>query len=274
MTTTSASQTIEGVRIHYVTTGQGSPLVLIHGYLVSHRSWELVLEMLAEDHLVVALDLPGSGESDRPADYPYTVHAFAHTVGGLLDGLGISRAAVMGHSMGGAVAMALAAGRPELVTRLVAASPVYYRIQFPLTGRIALLPVVGEILFKKLYRKRDMWKYFHNEVYVDPALPTQEMIDFYWERFDQPGGRDASYRALQHALAHVEALQGVAERIRCPLQLVWGEADRIVPRAHAQQLLKIVAGSNLAVIPGSGHAPQEERPREFCEAVRPFLGAG
>jgi pimeloyl-ACP methyl ester carboxylesterase len=274
METTSSYQSVEGVRIHCRSAGSGPTLLLVHGYLVSQRSWEAVLPALAERFTVIAFDLPGHGESDRPASFPYTLDAFAHTTIGLLDALGIARARLCGHSFGGSVALAAAARAPERIERLVGVCPITYAIRFPLEGRLALLPVVGEHLFKRLYSRRDLRRYFRGSVYLDPALPTEEALDFYWERLNRPGGRDASYRTLQ-TLAHVEpAIESSPRRVRCPVRLVWGAQDRIVPRADAERLrAALPTPPELAVVEGSGHAPQEERPEAFLAAVLPFLTA-
>jgi pimeloyl-ACP methyl ester carboxylesterase len=244
--------------------------VLVHGYLVSHRCWEAVIEPLAEHFSVVALDLPGCGESEYPLHYPYTMEALARTVAGFLDGLGLSRVCVIGHSMGSAVGLTLAAHYPDRVDRLVAASPMAYPIRFPLKGRLALLPGVGKLLFKKLYSKRDLRGYFRQQVYEDPRLPTDEMMDYLWECFNRPGGRDASYRGLQ-AMAHLEALAGIPSRVACPVQVVWAEKDRLVPRENAERLVRELPQARLVSIAQSGHAPMEELPQEFCAAVLPFL---
>ncbi len=272
METTSRYQSVEGVRVHYRAAGNGPPLLLVHGYLVSQRSWDAVLPALAGRFATIALDLPGHGESDRPGSYPYTLDAYAHTVLGLLDALGLGRVRLCGHSFGASVALAAAARAPERIERLVAVSPIAYAISFPLEGRLALLPFVGELIFKRLYSRRDLRRYFKSSVYLDPALPSEETLDHYWERFNRPGGREASYRTLQ-TLAYAEhALEASLSRVRCPTQLVWGAQDRIVPRAHADRLRTALGAVHaLEVIDGSGHAPQEERPEAFLATILPFL---
>jgi pimeloyl-ACP methyl ester carboxylesterase len=94
---------IGGQRVFYHRSGRGSPVVLIHGYLVSHWCWREVIRGLADAHDVIAIDLPGFGESDRPAPtaYRYDAPAFMETVLGVLDALDLTRASLVGHSMGG-----------------------------------------------------------------------------------------------------------------------------------------------------------------------------
>jgi pimeloyl-ACP methyl ester carboxylesterase len=272
MSASGTSHTVEGMTIYCRTEGRGAPLLMIHGFLESHRCWEPILEVLRAHFSLVMLDLPGHGESDRPSQYSYTVDAFAHTIAGLMDALGLSHVTMMGHSFGGTLAMAMAAWYPERVERVVAVDPAIYPLRFPLEGRLALLPFVGEILFKRLYSQRDLRRYFRRDVYLDPRLPTEESVQYYWERMNQPGGREAIYRTLQ-TLAHLETMESLLHRVVSPTLLVWGAQDRMVPLSDGHRLEQAIKKSKLIAIPGSGHAPQEERPEEFCAAVLPFLQA-
>jgi pimeloyl-ACP methyl ester carboxylesterase len=266
----SSYHAADGVRVFVRSLGQGEPVVLVHGYLVSQRSFDAVLEPLSRRFQVFALDLPGHGESDRPSSYPYSIDAFADTVLRVLDSIGLSRVSLVGHSMGGAVALNVAANYPESVERVVAIDAAVFPFKLPVLGRVALLPVVGELLFKKLYSKRDLRAYLRDEVYLDRRLPTVEDLEFYWERFNRPGGRDAAYRGLQ-TMASLEVLDGLPARVACPTLVVWGEGDRILQRGHGSRLAESLPRGRLVVIHGSGHAPQEEQPAEFLDAVVPFL---
>ncbi|HKA86555.1 MAG TPA: alpha/beta fold hydrolase, partial [Haliangiales bacterium] len=119
---------IGGNRVFYHRRGRGRPLVLVHGWMVSHWAWRHVIPSLAGDYDVVAIDLPGFGESDRPSpsEYRYDAPAFAETLIGVLDSLAIERATLVGHSMGGGVALYAAARRPERVERLVLIDALVY----------------------------------------------------------------------------------------------------------------------------------------------------
>jgi len=247
-------------------------MLLVHGYLVNHRCWDAVIEPLSRGFTVIAPDLPGAGDSDCPSRFPYTRAAYARVMAGLLQSLGIERAAVLGHSMGGGIALALAAQYPARVERLVLADPLVYFIRLPIEGRLAMIPLVGELLFKKLYSPRDLRRYFRREVYLDPSLATEELIQRCWVPFERAGGREAAYRALR-SFARLESLADLPPRVDCPVQLIRGEHDRIVPLSDVDRLRGELRHASFTSIAGSGHAPMEERPAQFCEAVLPFLSA-
>jgi pimeloyl-ACP methyl ester carboxylesterase len=258
-------------RIYVQRAGSGPALVLVHGYLVSQHYFRAVRPQLEQRFDVIGLDLPGHGESDRPSSdrYAYDLVSHALAVADTMDALGVRRASVWGHSMGGGVAVTLAARQPDRVERLVAEDAMLYPQPMPLRGRIALLPGIGEVLFKRLYSRRDLASYLRG-VHKDPRVFTDDDADFYWERFNRPGGRDAAYAGLRQ-IAALDGATADPGRVRCPSLLVWGEEDRTVPLAFGRRLAKQLAGARLEVIPASGHSPHEERPAEVLRTVLPFL---
>jgi pimeloyl-ACP methyl ester carboxylesterase len=258
-------------RLYVHTQGSGPPLVLLHGYLVSHWYYRAVIPRLAERFEVIAIDLPGQGESDRPPPerFSYDLPSLADTIGFCLDALGKPRVRIAAHSMGGGVAITLAARQPQRVERLVLEDAAIYPLPMPIEGKLALLPGVGKLIFKSVYARRDLARHLRS-VYKDPALATDELIDYYWERFNRAGARDANY-ALLRMLDRYADNTGDPGRIQCPTLLVWGEEDRAVPLAHGKRLVKQIPGARLEVIGSCGHSPHEERPDEYLRVVLPFL---
>jgi pimeloyl-ACP methyl ester carboxylesterase len=245
--------------------------VLVHGFLVSHWEWRHVIGPLsAAGFDVIALDLPGHGESDRPRDYPYGIPGFSDTVVGVMDALGIERAPLVGHSMGGAVALWTAARHPERASDLVVIDSACYPVEIPLDVRVALTPYVGRYIFKGVFGKRDIRRYFKNRVYRDPTLATEELIDYVYERMFRPGGQEAAHATLV-ALSNLSAVQASVRAVRTPTLVVWGEDDRVISLADGKRLVAEIPGARLEVIPACGHAPNEERPRELIEKLTAFL---
>src|SRR4051794_17915772 len=141
---------VDGVRVHYIEQGEGSPVVLIHGNTVSHRDFVAsgLIDRLALNHRVIAFDRPGFGHSSRPRDRLWTPEAQAALLHAALAELGVEQAVVRRHPMGSMVALALPLNHPEAVSRLVLLSGYYYpglRIDALLTAPVAL-PVMGDVM--------------------------------------------------------------------------------------------------------------------------------
>jgi pimeloyl-ACP methyl ester carboxylesterase len=249
-----------------------TPLVLVHGFLLSHHSFRPVLGALAAAREVIALDLPGFGESDRPppSGYGYDAPAFADTVAEVLEVLGVGRAALLGHSMGGGVALRLAARWPERVERLVLVSAAVYPLPMPVEAKILLAPTVGGFLWKNVASRADLRRIMRRDDVCDPSLITDEYVDYWYARFCRAGAREASYAALQH-IARLSSHSHDPAGVRAPTLIVWGEEDRKIPLAHGKRLARAIAGARLEVLPACGHTPQLERPDELVRLVRQFL---
>lgn len=260
--------TAGGVRLFVREAGVGRPLVLIHGYGVSHLEYRRVFDALAAGAHVIAMDLPGHGESQAPADYAYTYDAFAETVAKMIEALGWQRVSVVGHSMGAGVALRLATGHPALVERLTLCDAACYPVRLPLAGRLALLPWVGRLIFRNFYGPRDLRRYFVKRVYYDPTALEEALVEYYWLRLTER--RDAAYRALC-TVAASGGLSDLPGKVACPTLVVWGEHDRIFPPDHGRRLAAEIRGATLDVFSTCGHSPPEEQPARFASAVLGFV---
>lgn len=265
---------IGGQRVFYHRSGRGRPVLLIHGFAVSHYCWRHVIPGLAEAHDVIAIDLPGCGESDRPpaASYRYDAPAFMETVLGVLDALGLDRVSLVGHSMGGGVALYTAARRPERVDRLVVVDPLCYPYRMPPEGRLLLLPYIGPALYRTLYTRGMVRLYMRRQVYRDPELVTDEWVDYVWERLNRPGGMEAAHASLRFCQAPSIVARTV-RAIRSPTLVMWGADDRIFPSAFAPRLQADIPGAEASIVKECGHAPPEEKPEAVTRAVLGFLAA-
>jgi pimeloyl-ACP methyl ester carboxylesterase len=263
-----------GQRVFVHRVGRGTPVVLIHGLLVSHYAWRHVIPALSAAHDVIAFDLPGFGESDRPrpVDFRYDALGYMETVVGVLDELGLPRAALVGHALGGAVALVTAARRPERVSRLAVVDPLVYPYKMPPEALPLLVPGVGPLLFRTLYTRGLIRRYLRNLVYADAARCGEEWVDYIWERLNRPGGFEAAHAVLR-ASSDPRLVEQSLPAVRAPALIVWGAADRLFSAADAPRLAQELGGSELVILDGCGHAPPEERPDALVEALLPFLGA-
>jgi pimeloyl-ACP methyl ester carboxylesterase len=256
-----------------IEAGEGNPdhLILIHGFLVSHVEFDDVIDALAETFHVIAPDLPGFGESEKPnpARYNYGVETFTEAVADLIAAYGVGRANVVGHAMGGAVGISLAAQYAELVTRLVLVDPLCYLHPPNRKLRVPLWPVVGGAVFKQLYGRRTFRSYFRDEVYSEGAAIPHERIDLLYDYFNTPSARESAYAVLRSML-DTRTLVARVTRIRHPTLVVWGRDDRIFPASYALKLSREIPNAKLQLM-NSGHSPHEERPEEFVAVVREFF---
>lgn len=254
--------------------GEHPPLVLLHGLLVTHYEFRGIIDELASDRRVIALDLPGCGESDRPAPEDaegYSLPWLAARVHEALSGLGVRRCDLLAHSLGGAVAVELAAGVPALVRRLVLVDPVLFPFELPLEGRMVLLPRLGPVLWKQLYRRSELRRHLLR-VMSTPELLDERAVDVYWDRLGRDGGREAAYAMLQQ-MTRLDPLRERLGALDLPTLVVWGDRDALMPVETGEQLSRLIAGSRLEVVEGCGHAVPEERPEVLVELVRAHLDA-
>ncbi len=264
---------LRGVRVHWVEAGEGPPLVLIHGLLVSHEEWLPALPYLAKSFRCIALDMPGFGTSEKPPEdrYPYTREAFAETVRELVRELGLERAHVCGHSLGGAVALTLAADHPDAVDRLAVLDSAVYEFNIPIKGRIPLIPVVGPIVFKRLYGRSMFRAYFEDDVFSGHGGVDHARVDAYYHHFDSPGGRDAAYAAL-HGTIDPTSMVPKIPRVKADTLIIWGDEDRLVPVGIGHRLVRELPKARLEIVEHSGHAPNEEHPEETARLLVAHFG--
>jgi len=265
--------TARGVRTRVLEAGSDrSPaLVLVHGLYASHRSFEDVIGALSARFHVIAPDLPGFGESEKPspARYGYGVEAHAEAVADLIAAFGVGRAAVLGHAMGGAVALTLAADHGELVQRLVLEDPLAYPHPRSFRARLPLVPVVGGIVFKQLYGRAIFRSLFREEMYALGGAPPLSRIDWHYDIFNSPAARESTH-AVMLATRDTRAVVARLPRIVAPTLVIWGREDRIYPVQSAHRLAREITGARLEIM-DCGHVPHEERPRQLLALLTEFL---
>jgi len=268
---------IHGYRRAFIHTGQGPAVLLIHGIGDCSNTWHHILPQLARSHTIIAPDLLGHGRSDKPrADY--SVAGYANGMRDLLSVLGVDRVTVIGHSLGGGVAMQFAYQYPERCERLVLVSSGGVCPEVHPLLRIASAPNADLILpLMKL-----------------PA--TRKLSHALFELLRRAGtnlGRDAEYlmrvfdslpevsarRAFVRTLRSVVDWRGQAITMldRCyltqgmPTLLVWGARDAVIPCHHAHIAHAAMPNSHLEVFAETGHFPHESNPRHFLEVLEHFL---
>ena len=256
-------------RIRYLDYGSGPTLVLLHGMASSWQWWLENIPTLGRRHRIIAVDLPGCGNSEQLPP-PAEMSHYAHTVLGLLDHLGIRSATVAGHSMGGLVAIAMSQVAPQQVKKLIlvdaGGAPMTER---RLAATLVLLRMCAAVMQRGFVRRGlatsarlrriALRGAFFDPDRLSPALAAQTM-----PLFAGPGFID-SVAAAGRAVRSTEP-----ESIRCPVLLVWGERDMVAPVRGARDMDARLADSELVVLPNVGHSPMVESPDTFNELVLAF----
>src|SRR5438876_2716042 len=253
---------VEGIPIHIVERGSGpNAAVLIHGFLGHTYSFRYLIPELAKDQRAVAVDLKGSGYSGRPNKGDYSLSEQARVVMRLMDKLGIDRASVVGHSLGGEVAMRIAANRPERVDKLVLAASVSGdRIpSLPVTPLIKpVLWLIGRLFGRRIFRRQ----------FYDPRKATKEVLEAYRRPLRIKGSGDAVYRTLRD-MRREKAVD--SSRIAAPVLIVWASHERILPRSVPSPLRQRFPRAKVVAIERAGHLLLEEQPEQANRAVKSFL---
>ncbi len=261
----------KGVRLRVVESGQGEPVILLHGLFFDCTTWNQVGSGLSHDFRVIAPDLPGFGESEKPPPhrFKYSIPTFAEAVADLYGALELGRASLVGHGVGGAVALTLAATHPELVSRLVLVDSLCHRAPIDFPQRVAMVPFLGGLVFKQLVGKNAFRSLIRDSMVPSRARIQQHRIDAYYQAFNTPAGRGSALEALRGTL-DTHSLTASTRLIQAPTLVVWGRHDHVYPAGYGHRLAREIAGAGFELM-DAGHAPQEEQPDELAGILGRFL---
>jgi pimeloyl-ACP methyl ester carboxylesterase len=270
---------VQGLRIHYLSAREtGSPVLLLHGGGTdsARLSWGQVIGPLAAGHHVYAPDLPGYGDSDRP-DIRYSTEFYVSFVGNLMEALGLSRASLMGLSMGGAIALGTTLRWPERVDKLALVDS--YGLQrtvamHKLSYLMVHTPGIMEATWALMRSNRAMGRAGLRNVLHDASAAPESLVNEVYAEASKPhAGR--AFTTYQRDEMLWNGLRTVyldrLHETHVPTLLVHGREDRGVPLACAEEAHSLIAGSRLHVIDGAGHWSQRENPKEFNRVVTEFL---
>ena len=251
---------VDGQRVHAIDRGSGSPVVLVHGFAGSTQDWDPVIPRLAQEHRVIAIDLLGMGFSARDDALPYGYGLWSEQVIGVMDALGIARAAVVGHSLGGAVAAIVAgehAGRVErlgLVAPLVPLEPSERAWFF----RLLEVPGIGEWMLGTTDHL--------------PNLPGFDAAyhEYARRQYRIRGTRQALLRYLRHG-RDTKRLVAAYRGITAPTLVVQGTADDSIPLTAVRRWAPAIHEAMVRPLDGTGHWIMRDAPDELAGALLPFL---
>lgn len=266
----SRFMSVDGVRVHYVDTGSGPPVVLLHASYLSLRSWDPLAAILDDQYRVIRLDLSGAGLTGYDPSNRYGIERNLELLAGLLDGLGIPSVALVGTSSGGITAFRFAAEHPQRVSRLVlinSAGLPRTAATNPLRPRSAGLSAWLEAR----WRSRGFWAESLGENFVPPYRPSAQLIGMTYDMNRRAGWREIT--ALYLAAFRTGDPQSVLARIRAPTLVLWGEDNRTLMHLEADVFARWLCSTHAIVrkYPGLGHYAYLEEPATLGHDIAAFL---
>lgn len=254
---------VDDHRWRYLDAGSGPPLVLVHGFSGSKENW-LPAMAHVDGHRVIAVDLPGWAESQRIEGADYGVEAQAARLARFIEMLGLDRPVVAGHSMGGHIAGVFAARHPALLSRLVLVAPAGVRFT---ENDFARRVLAGETPFNA--SSRADFDAMLDLFFADrPWLPPRAMDVL----LEHNMANHAFHRQMIDVLRrgdHAFLLESVLRAITVPVAVLWGEDDRTLDVSSLDVFRRELPTASIAVLPGCGHMPMMERPRETAAILAP-----
>lgn len=273
---TTQTRLINGLTIRYAMIGQGEPVLLIHGFGAMLEYWYKNIEYFAQKYQVIAMDLPGFGYSDAPqasADIDYYSDFIKH----FMDALGLRSADIIGHSLGGAVALRFTECHTTYVKKLVLISSAGFATQLEWGFRLLALPILGKILLKA--NRSQFASVLRTHVYHPDCL-TDEFIDLIYQAQCNPVTQQLfltllrrevnifgiKSRVIASIAKDIKFLQGVN------ILILWGKQDHVLDyNVHTAAAEKLLNAAPLITIDHCGHLPQLEHSMFVNKTIGEFL---
>ena len=266
-----------GMNVRYVQAGDGPVVLLLNGLAASLLTWYCNIDVLADaGYRVIALDLPGHGDSDKPTHLDYGPDSAANFVYDFSQELGLKRFSLVGSSAGGLIAGLFALEYPNMVEKMVLVGSGGFGREVSWFLRLISLPVVGDLVYQPWLNNRmgiTKYLFYRPPAILKELLPEMERVKLL------PGARAAMLRSVRTSV-NIWGLrkQGfILERLKdseVPMMTVWGAEDIIIPVSHADNVRRELPDSVVRVIPECGHWPQMEKPSQFNPMLTSFLAGG
>ena len=264
--------TANALNLHYLEAGQGTPILLLHGFPTSSHLYRNVIPTLAKTHRVIALDLPGYGLSDKPLDARYNFKFYTNTLNAFLDALDIPTTNLVVHDLGGPVGLYWAVNNPRRVHNIVLLNTLVYpetswavklfllALRTPGLRDFVVSPkgIVGAMKFGVVHKER----------------LNREVLTPYTAPFETPAARKALIKAGSGlSIKGLAQIKKKLPALEAPLRLIYGENDRVLPDVAKtmQRIQRTHPQAELTALPNCGHFLQEDEPERVAELIAEFF---
>jgi pimeloyl-ACP methyl ester carboxylesterase len=250
-------ETIEGIEINYIVEGEGETVLVLHGWGASIASVRPIVNVLSGAYRVIAIDLPGFGESGKPGEVFGSFH-YADIVKQLLDNLGVERLSLVGHSFGGKLSIILSTRYPEIVDKVVLIDSA---------GLIPRRTLKYHLKVSSFKLMKNFWKVIF--FWQDDAVRLERL----YRKFGSDDYQSATgiMRKILVRLVN-ENLKPILKDIKAPVLLIWGEKDDATPLYQAKIMEREIRDSGLVVFEGAGHFSYIDDYNRFSRVLRSFFG--
>jgi 4,5:9,10-diseco-3-hydroxy-5,9,17-trioxoandrosta-1(10),2-diene-4-oate hydrolase len=253
----------------------GSTVLLLHGVGAYMERWLPSFATLATQHRVYAMDMLGHGRTEKPSSATYSWEAGAQFVKSFMSAVKIETASLVGHSMGGAIALNMALKFPAMVAKLVLACSAGLGRETPLAFRLLTVPMLGEMLTRPSRKgSAQMLK----SLVQDQTVLTDELFELQYEMVAQPGAQQAFLKCVRWGFNpfgpyehYYSPILGGLASINHPTLIVWGREDPYFPVAQAQVAAKGLPNARLHIFDHCGHLPMLEKTQQFNALLLDFL---
>jgi pimeloyl-ACP methyl ester carboxylesterase len=263
------------VQLYYEDVGQGPPVLLIHGFGTSTYTWRHIIPEIVRNHRVVAVDLKGFGQSDKPLDERYSVTDQAELVAQLIEDLDLRDLTVVGHSYGGGIALLLAIKDDNRlgnrISKLALLDTIAYPQNIPVFFQMLSTPFVSHLGVRMVPPNAQV-RVALQIAYHDNSKIDDSEVEVYAAPLKTAAGKHAIIHSARQIVP--EDIEQISERyksIRLPTLIVWCDHDRIVPLEVGLKLRRTLPNSTLRIVENCGHMPQEEQPEQTLELLNAFL---
>ncbi len=265
----------DAVKLAVHDMGHGKPIVLIHGLGASSYTWSKIAPELAKTHRVIAIDLKGFGESDKPLDDHYSIFDQAKLVEDYIIHKKLHDVTLVGHSFGGGVALAVAisqmrSGRSR-IARMVLIDSIAYRQPMPFFFKVLRTPLIGEIGLEVVPPEVQAERALSIAYYKDSKV-TPEAVSNYATPLYSEGGRHALLATINSLDPdQADDFSKHYKELKMPALLLWCGHDKIVPLQYGKRLARDLPDARIEVIENCGHIPHEEQPAKTLALMETFL---
>ncbi|HED16660.1 MAG TPA: alpha/beta hydrolase [Gammaproteobacteria bacterium] len=268
-------ETVNNIQIHYEESGEGDPVIFLHGFGETLFTWSKLVAELSKTNHVIAIDLMGFGESDKPADSSlYTIEYQAKLVVQFIKQKKLKNIALIGHSYGGGVTMlatVMLLKNEGVIRKLIMIGGIAYKMPIPTFIKLLLIPVLSKLALA-LIPKRRMVMRMLNVAYYRTSKIEEGFISAYARPLNDARARSALVFTARLIIPdNLDDFTSQYEDIMVPALLIWGDKDVVVPVTMGKRLSQDLPDARLEVFEDCGHVPQEEEPEKTLLLISKFL---